>query len=147
MRNLGEIMKDTRKHAFASTLFLLAATLIGATGLMAQTPPPAPPTTAVLATLALKPGVNRPEIMNVLKTEVRETMKLYLDGKITQWYSRSEGRGVLFFVNATTVEEAKAIMDTLPLAKAELVTTDYIALSPLEPMRMLVAQPPTSAKP
>ena len=40
--------------------------------------------------------------------EVRATLKLYLDGKIQQWYSRSDGRGVIFILNCTTAAEAKA---------------------------------------
>ena len=43
-------------------------------------------------------------------------MKLYLDGKIRQWYSRGDGKGVIFLVDAKTEDEARAIMETLPLA-------------------------------
>jgi len=31
--------------------------------------------------------------MNVMPAEIRATVKLYLDGKIRQWYSRGDGRG------------------------------------------------------
>ena len=66
------------------------------------------------------------------------TVKMYLDGKIQQWYSRSDGRGVVFILNATSVADAKALTDQLPLSKANLATFEYTALSPLGPLRMLI---------
>ena len=74
------------------------------------------------------------------------TVKLYLDGKISQWFARADGRGVVFILNAATVAEAKAITDTLPLAKAGIATFDYVALTPLTPLRMLIAEPPSAPK-
>jgi hypothetical protein len=76
--------------------------------------------------------------MKVMPDEVRATLKLYLDGKIQQWYSRSDGRGVIFILNCTTAAEAKAITDGLPLSKANLATFEYTPLSPLAPLRMLL---------
>ena len=57
------------------------------------------------------------QIMAVIPAEIRATVKLYLDGKIQQWYSRGDGKGVIFLVDATTVDEARTLMETLPLAK------------------------------
>jgi hypothetical protein len=37
--------------------------------------------------LTVKDGVTRQQIMNIMPAEVRATVKLYLDGKIRQWYS------------------------------------------------------------
>jgi hypothetical protein len=136
-------MKNTKNHQFASVLFVLVATLVGTAGLAAQTPPASPPTTAVLVTLTMKADARQqPDIMTVLQAEVRHTVSLYLDGKIIQWYMRSDGQAVLFIVNATSIEEAKAMTETLPLAEANLATLDYIALSPLMPLRTLIENGP-----
>ena len=118
----------------------LFAVLLAATPplLAQQTPPAAAPTTQVLATLTVNAGVDRAAIMKVMPEEVRDTVKLYLDGKIQQWYSRVDGRGVVFILNATSVADAKALTDTLPLVKANLVTFDYMPLGPLGPLRMLL---------
>jgi hypothetical protein len=35
----------------------------------------------------------------------------------------------------------------LPLIKANLATFDFIALTPLTPLRMLIAEPPSAPKP
>jgi hypothetical protein len=49
--------------------------------------------------------------MKVMPAEIRATVKLYLDGKIRQWYSRGDGRGVVHFLDVKSVEEAHAVMD------------------------------------
>lgn len=124
----------------------LAAVLLCASPAAAQTPAPQAPTTGVLTTLTVKSDVQRADIMKVMPTEVRDTVRLYLDGKIAQWWARGDGRGVVFILNAATVADAKAIIDTLPLSKAGLATFEYVALTPLTPLRMLIAEPPSAPK-
>jgi hypothetical protein len=85
-----------------------------------------------------KPGVTPEQIMAVIPAEIRATVKLYLDGKIQQWYSRGDGKGVIFLVNANSNDEARAIMETLPLAKDELIDHEYIPVGPLMPLRALM---------
>jgi hypothetical protein len=114
--------------------------MITAASLLAQAPAK-PKVTHVLATLTVKDGVSRDQITQVLDTEVRETVKLYLDGKIGQWYARGDGRGVVFLMDCATVDEAKAILDTLPLIKGNLASFEYMPLGPLTPLRLLVASP------
>jgi hypothetical protein len=117
----------------------LTAFFVLAAGRVSAQPPASPgPTTQVLATLTVNAGVDRAAITKVMPGEVRDTVKLYLDGKIQQWYSRGDGRGVVFILNATSVADAKALMEALPLAKASLVTFDYMPLAPLGPLRMLL---------
>ena len=112
-------------------------------------PPPQPPsgvpsskTTEVMVILTAKQGVTRQQIMNVMPAEIRATVKLYLDGKIRQWYSRGDGRGVILFLDAKTLEEADAIMGTLPLTKENLMDHDYIPVGPLLPLTMLIGDGP-----
>ncbi|MDP9170024.1 MAG: hypothetical protein M3N54_05370 [Acidobacteriota bacterium] len=47
-------------------------------------------------------------------------------------------KGVVFLLDCKTVDEAKALVEALPLAKANLVTFEYMALGPLTPLRMLL---------
>jgi L-asparaginase/Glu-tRNA(Gln) amidotransferase subunit D len=121
--------------AIGTTVMMLAASPAAA-----QTPPAAP-TNAVLTTLTVKSDVDRAQIMKVMSAEVRETVKLYLDGKIQQWYARSDGKGVVFILNCATVAEAKALTDTLPLSKNKLADFEYMPLGPLTPLRFLLADP------
>ncbi len=114
----------------------------------AQSPPAAPPTTQVLVTLTMKPEARQqPEIMNLVPDEVRETVKLYLDGKIAQWYWRGDGRGVLLILNATSISEAESLIDELPFRKADASTAEYVPLSPMTPLRVLLAEPTGAPQP
>jgi hypothetical protein len=97
-----------------------------------------PKTTEVMVILTAKEGVTRQQIMAVMPSEVRETVKLYLDGKIRQWYSRGDGKGAVMLIDAKTQDEARAVMETLPLAKEQLVDHEYIPVGPLMPLMGLL---------
>ena len=97
-----------------------------------------PKTTEVIVIETPRQGVTPNQIMAVISAEIRATVQLYLDGKIRQWYSRGDGRGVIFVVDAKTEDEARAIMETLPLAKEHLMDHQYIPVGPLMPLRALI---------
>src|SRR5215469_1966890 len=99
---------------------------------------PIPKTTGVLVIETPKQGVTAQQIMAVIPAEIRATVKLYLDGQIRQWYSRGDGKGVIFLVDATTEDEARALMETLPLAKEHLIDHEFIPVGPLMPLRALM---------
>ena len=89
-----------------------------------------PKTTEVIVIQTPKQGVTPQQIMAVVPEEIRATVKLYLNGKIRQWYSRGDGKGVVFVVDAKTKDEARAIMETVPLAKEHLLDEQYIPVGP-----------------
>ena len=141
-------MTSTR-HRLSVAAFTFAASLstllTTAAPSAAQAPPPAP-TIAVLTNLTIKADADRSKLPGVMPNEVRDTVQLYLNGKIQQWFGRADGRGVMFILNVTTVDEATALMESLPLAKAGLATFEYTALTPLSPLRMLIAPPPAAPR-
>ena len=93
-----------------------------------------PKTTEVMVILTPKQGVTRQQIVAIMPPEIRETVKLYLDGKIRQWYSRGDGKGAIFLLDAKTQDEARAVMETLPLSKEQLMDYEYIPVGPLMPL-------------
>jgi hypothetical protein len=97
-----------------------------------------PKTTGVMVILTVKQGVARQQIMAIMPSEIRETVKLYLDGKIREWYSRGDGKGVIFLIDAKTQDDARAVMETLPLSKEQLVDHEYIPVGPLMPLMGLM---------
>ena len=131
-------MKATRNVVLALTL-----TLIGATSMshpsIAQAQVTSPTTTGVMIILTVKPGVTREQVMAIMPAEIQETVQLYLKGKIREWYSRGDGRGVVFLLDTRDVAEAQAIMDGLPLGKENIMDHEYIAVGPLLPLRLLMA--------
>jgi hypothetical protein len=123
----------------------IIVTMLAVSPARAQTPAAAP-TNAVLTTLTVKSDVDRAQLLKVMPDEVRDTVKLYLDGKIQQWYARSDGKGVVFILNCSTVAEAKALTETLPLSKNKLADFEYVPLGPLTPLRFLLTEPATPPK-
>jgi hypothetical protein len=101
--------------------------------------PPSPKTTEVMVILTAREGVTRQQIMTLMPAEIRATVKLYLEGKIRQWYSRGDGRGVIFLIDAKTVDEAHAVVDTMPLSKENLVDHQYVPVGPLVPLASLIS--------
>lgn len=95
-------------------------------------------TTGVFALLTAKPGVTRERVMAVMPAEIRATVHLYLEGKIREWYAREDGRGAVFLLNAKDEEEAKSILESLPLAKEHMLDHEYIPVSPLKPLGLLL---------
>src|SRR6516225_6236256 len=100
-----------------------------------------PKTTEVLVIQTARQGITPEQIQQIvaiMPDEIRATVKLYFDGKIRQWYSRGDGKGVVFLLDAKTEDEARAIMETLPLAKEQLMDNQYIPVGPLMPLRALI---------
>jgi len=126
-----------------SYLLLAFATLLAPMA-QGQSTPPQPKITGVVTMLSPKPGVIPGQIMKIMPAEIRATVPLYLDGKIQQWYMRGDGRGVLFIMNCKDVEEARALIESLPLSQANLVDGQFIPVGPLLPLGMLLRDGPTN---
>lgn len=132
--------------AIRNAVLTLALTLTGVTAMTepstAQAQAPSTPTTTgVIVVLTAKAGITREQIMAVMPDEIRQTVQLYLTGKVREWYSRSDGRGAVYLLDAKDDAEAHAIMDALPLARQDLIDHEYIAVGPLMPLRLLMTKP------
>jgi hypothetical protein len=121
--------------AFATVLAPLA---------QGQSTPPQPKITGVLVILSPKPGATVEQIMKIMPVEIRATVPLYLDGKIHQWFTRGDGRGVIFILNCKDTAEARALIGSLPLSKENLVDEQFIPVGPLLPLGILLRDSPTS---
>jgi hypothetical protein len=133
-------MKALRNIGIALTLTLIGATSMAHSS-VAQAQATLPTTTGVMVILTVKAGIAREQVMAVMPAEIRQTVQLYLNGQICEWYSRGDGRGVVLLLNTRDVAEAHAIMEGLPLAKQNLMDHEYIAVGPLLPLRLLMANP------
>ena len=121
--------------AFATVLAPLA---------QGQSTPPQPKITGVLVILSPRPGATVEQIMKIMPAEIRATVPLYLDGKIQQWFTRGDGRGVIFMLNCKDVEEARALIESLPLSKENLVDEQFIPVGPLLPLGILLGDNSTN---
>ncbi|PYT96280.1 MAG: hypothetical protein DMG38_24460 [Acidobacteria bacterium] len=94
--------------------------------------------------LTPKPGATVEQIMKIMPAEIRATVPLYLDGKIQQWFTRGDGRGVIFILNCKNVAEARALIENLPLSKENLVDEQFIPVGPLLPLGILLRDSPAN---
>jgi hypothetical protein len=116
-----------------------ASVLIAASpGALAQTPPPATPTTKILAIGTFAPGTDTQLVQRTLAAEARATAELYLEGKIDQWYSLENRPGVVFVLSVTDIGAARSMLEALPLGKAHLMTFELHPIGPLNPLRKLL---------
>jgi hypothetical protein len=100
------------------------------------------PTTKILAIGRLT-GTTPPDpaaMRAIMPSEVKATVQLYLDGKLDQWYVRQDGKGVVFLLNVTSVDEAHALLEKLPLGVAGRMEFDLMPLGPLSPLRFLMGE-------
>ncbi len=118
--------------------------LVMAIGLPAQTQTSpileAVPTTRVLAIGRITNGSTMDKVKSVMQQEVRDTVRLYLAGKLDQWFVRRDQNGVVFLLNVSTVAEAHALLEKLPLGEAKLMEFDLIPLGPLSPLGLLLQE-------
>jgi len=74
----------------------------------------------------------------IMPSEVPATLKLYLDGKIEQFWFRQDKPGVIFLMNAESLDQAKATVDALPLTTGGYVTYELMQVGPLAPLGLLI---------
>jgi hypothetical protein len=85
------------------------------------------------ATSALTPD----KLQQHLPNEVPATLKLYLDGKVEQFWFR-ENAGPIFLMETESIEQAKATLDALPLVADGLMSYELIPVTPLRPLGLLI---------
>jgi hypothetical protein len=139
------IAETITTKALRNLVFIFTLTLIGATSATissaAQAHTSSPTVTGVIVILTPKAGVTREQVMAVMPAEIRATVQLYLSGMIREWYSRGDDRGAVVLLDTRDVAEAQTIMDGLPLGKKNLMDREYIAVGPLLPLGLLIANP------
>jgi hypothetical protein len=124
------------KYALTAGLAVMLS-LAGITTGYGQTTTQPTPTTRILAIGTINPGVEPEKVFAMLPEEVRDSANLYLDGKIDQWYSQQNGKGVVFILNVTDPAAAHEMLEKLPLGQARLMSFELIPLGTLAPLRRL----------
>ena len=126
-------MKSLILSVFAAGLASVALPAQG----QAQSATPPAPVTRILAIGTLTPGAGLAAVRAILPSEVKETVRLYLDGKIDQWFSLADQKGVVFLLNMTDASAAHTMLEALPLGRAQLMRFELMPLAPLGPLRQL----------
>ncbi len=78
------------------------------------------------------------ERQTIMPKEVPDTLKLYLDGKIEQFWFRGDQPGVIFLMQADSLDDAKTTIAALPLAAQGFLDFQFIPVGPLAPLGLLL---------
>jgi hypothetical protein len=129
------------KRLFANFLFaisVLSSPFVFAESATSQPAARSTPTTKILAIGTINPDFELAQVKAVLPGEVRDTVNLYLEGKIDQWYSlEGERHGVAFILNMSDLNAAREMLERLPLGQAHMMKFELIPIGPLNPLRWL----------
>jgi hypothetical protein len=135
-----------RLTKLARTLGLVTVlAVISPTASFAQSAPPSSsldvPTTKLLAIGTFTAKGSPERWKPLLPAEVRDTVRLYLAGKIDQWYLKQDQSGVVFMMNVTDPKEALDLLGKFPFGQAGLMEFQIISLGPIAPLRVLLTEP------
>ena len=92
----------------------------------------------VIAIASITQPLTPEQRQQIMPNEVPATLKLYLDGKIEQFWYRQDAPGVIFLMNVESVDEAQAAVHALPLAVGGFAKYQLIPVGPLAPLGMLI---------
>ncbi len=95
----------------------------------------------VMAIGTLKP-LTPEQRQRYLPAEVPATPRLYLDGKMEQFWLRDKEEGVIFLMSVDSVDEADRLLKALPLGQANLLTFDLMWTGRKEPCESLPSAGP-----
>jgi hypothetical protein len=70
--------------------------------------------------------------------EQQATLKLYLNGKVEQFWLREDGKGVIFLMAASTRAEVAELVQKLPYSQAGAIRFDLIPVGPMMPFIWLL---------
>lgn len=92
----------------------------------------------IMAVGTLPAPLSPEQVGRFMPTEVPATLQLYLDGHMEQFWRRDDGKGVVFLMATNSVDEAKGLLDKLPLVAGGLLQFELIPLTPLSPLGRLI---------
>jgi hypothetical protein len=99
------------------------------------------PTTKILAIGRWTPKATMAGVAHLLPSEVRDTVRLYLDGVIDQWFIQQDNSGVVFMLNTTDADKAHGLLEKLPLGQAGLMEFQLTPLGPISALGSLIKAP------
>jgi hypothetical protein len=78
-----------------------------------------------------------PEASLALQQE-QETLKLYLNGKVEQFWFRRDGKGIVLLVSAGSLDEATALLGSMPFMRANAIRFEILPVGPMMPFIRLI---------
>jgi hypothetical protein len=84
-----------------------------------------------------KPDATLEQIIPLLKEEARQAWELYTKDIVRESYLRQDHPGALLVLECESVDEARRVLDELPMTKAGLVEYEFIPVGAFTPWQNL----------
>ena len=92
----------------------------------------------ILAIDTVLPEATPEKIKENFLKEVNHTMNMYLADVVREIYFRQDRSGTVLMLEAPSLEDARAMLDKLPMVKAGLINFELIPLGPFVPLALLL---------
>lgn len=94
----------------------------------------------VLVVMTAPPGRLAEEFAPYQKEEETHVWSMYRDGRLRQiWFRADEKLGAVALMEVQDVEEAKSLVEALPMIRAGMLNPDFIPLGPFMGLEQLFA--------
>ncbi|SIO32072.1 YciI family protein [Halodesulfovibrio marinisediminis] len=97
----------------------------------------------ILAIDKVMPDATPDKVKETFMKEVNHTVKMYLADVVREMYFRQDRSGTVLVLEAPSMEEARNLIDKMPLVQAGLIDFDLIPLGPFVPLALLLDEEPT----
>lgn len=94
----------------------------------------------ILAITKFPPGITIEKLLPHQVEEVSGVWELYSGNLIREMYSRADKPGAVLILECASVEEAKEVLDKLPLVKSSLLDFEIIPLGPFHSLERLFSK-------
>ena len=92
----------------------------------------------ILAIDKVLPEATPEKVKENFMKDVNHTVKMYLADVVREIYFRQDRSGTIMMLEAPTLDDARAMIDKLPMVQAGLIAFDLIPLGPYVPLALLL---------
>ena len=96
-----------------------------------------PDTRPVLVVLTLASDATEADLEPLLEVEEKAVWRLYRRGSLRQFFLLADRPGAVMVLEATGVDEAGALLDTLPMVAAGFIEAEVLPLRPFVNLEVL----------
>lgn len=100
----------------------------------------------ILAIDKVLPEATPEKLGAIFMDEVKQIVKMHLADVVREVYFRQDRSGIVLMLECPSLDEARGMIDTLPLVKEKLIDFDLIPLGPFMPLALLLEGPAEAAK-
>lgn len=92
----------------------------------------------IIAIDKVQPDATPEKVKENFMKEVNHTVKMYLADVVREMYFRQDRSGTVLVLEAPSVEDARSLIDKMPMVQAGLIDFDLIPLGPFVPLALLL---------